>query len=78
MSVRKLLGFGLLLLLFLQGTAVAENLRDTVENGKVSLDVRYRFEFVDQDGVDRSAKASTLRLRLGGGKTSKLTMPLNL
>lgn len=65
MSVSKLLGFGLLLLLFLQGTAVAENLRDTIENGKVSLDARYRFEFVDQDGVDKSAKASTLRLRLG-------------
>lgn len=29
------------------------------------LDARYRFETVDQDGFDRDADASTLRLRLG-------------
>jgi hypothetical protein len=33
--------------------------------GKVSLDFRYRFENVDQDGFDRDAYASTLRTRLG-------------
>jgi hypothetical protein len=33
--------------------------------GKVSLDLRYRFEEVDQDGFDRDAYASTLRTRLG-------------
>lgn len=30
-----------------------------------TLDARYRFENVDQDGFDRDADASTLRLRLG-------------
>ena len=32
--------------------------------GKASLDFRYRFEFVDQDGFDEDAEASTLRSRL--------------
>ncbi|UCE39856.1 MAG: alginate export family protein [Candidatus Aminicenantes bacterium] len=62
--MKKLIGFGLVLL-FLQGTSAADDLRETIEYGKVSLDARYRFEFVDQDGLDNNATASTLRLRLG-------------
>lgn len=32
--------------------------------GKASLDFRYRFEYVDQDGFDKEAEAHTLRSRL--------------
>ena len=37
---------------------------DMVRNGKASLDFRYRFELVDEDGFDDNAEASTLRTRL--------------
>jgi len=33
--------------------------------GKVSLDLRYRYEMVDQDGLSTKSHASTLRTRLG-------------
>ena len=33
-------------------------------DGKASFNFRYRYEYVDQDGFDRNAKASTLRSRL--------------
>jgi hypothetical protein len=65
MKLKKTIGFALVFLFFLQLIAAANDLRDTIENGKISLDARYRFEFVDQDGVDKNAIASTLRLRLG-------------
>lgn len=35
-----------------------------VTDGKVSFDLRYRFEYVDQDGFGKEAEASTLRSRL--------------
>jgi hypothetical protein len=35
-----------------------------VTEGKVNFDFRYRYEFVDQDGIDKDAGASTLRSRL--------------
>lgn len=37
---------------------------DAVKAGKVALDFRYRFEGVDQDGIDKDAEASTLRSRI--------------
>ncbi|MGE0621298.1 MAG: alginate export family protein [Pseudomonadales bacterium] len=36
-----------------------------LDEGKISLDFRYRYEFVDQDGFDEEANANTLRTRLG-------------
>ncbi len=38
---------------------------EALKDGDVSLTLRYRFEFVDQDGLDKDAKASTLRTALG-------------
>ncbi len=35
-----------------------------VSDGTASLNLRYRYEYVDQDGFDRNANASTLRSRL--------------
>jgi len=42
-----------------------ENLSDMVTQGKINLDFRYRYEYVDEDGFGPEAKASTLRSRLG-------------
>lgn len=43
---------------------LADDLANAFKNGKVNLDARYRYEFVDQD-TKREASASTLRTRLG-------------
>ena len=41
-----------------------EDLTRMVTDGKLGLNLRYRYEFVDQDGFDENAKASTLRSRI--------------
>jgi hypothetical protein len=41
-----------------------DKLSKMVTEGKASVDFRYRYEFVDQEGFDKDAKASTLRSRL--------------
>ena len=43
---------------------IATGLEHAVKNGTVALDIRYRFEDVDQDGIDKDAEASTLRSRI--------------
>lgn len=43
----------------------AETLAEALTGGKVSGQLRYRFEMVDQVGVPRDATASTLRTQLG-------------
>jgi hypothetical protein len=43
----------------------ADNFKEAITEGKVSVDFRYRYEFVDQDGFELNAHASTFRLRLG-------------
>ena len=40
------------------------SLEDAISSGKASLDLRYRFESVDQTGIDKKAAASTLRTRV--------------
>lgn len=42
----------------------AENLNDAIADGELAIDLRYRFEGVEQDGFDKDAKASLLRSRL--------------
>jgi hypothetical protein len=42
-----------------------EDLRDLFLNAKPVLDVRYRFEHVDQDGLPKNANANTVRTRAG-------------
>ena len=44
--------------------AAAEGAADFVGNGKANLDLRYRFEAVEQDDKPESADANTLRIRL--------------
>ena len=49
------------------GTLAGESLSKALKDGKVDIDLRYRYEHVEQAGFDRDANASTLRLRLGFG-----------
>ncbi|WVM89678.1 alginate export family protein [Halopseudomonas pachastrellae] len=44
--------------------AEAASISEAVTGGKAGLDLRYRYEYVDQDGIDKSAGASTLRTRI--------------
>ena len=44
--------------------AESESLEAALLNGKATLDLRYRYEAVDQDGADKDAKASTVKTRL--------------
>jgi hypothetical protein len=58
-----------LALLIASNTANAEtsgfdSLAEMVKGGTASVDLRYRYEGVDQDGVEKNADASTLRSRL--------------
>jgi hypothetical protein len=49
------------------GTAAAadsNSFEDALTGGKASLSFRYRYEYVDQDGISNEAKASTLRTRI--------------
>jgi hypothetical protein len=43
---------------------ITSSLEKAVKDGTVALDFRYRFEGVDQDGIDKDAQASTLRSRI--------------
>ncbi|MBI4160867.1 MAG: alginate export family protein [Acidobacteria bacterium] len=63
---RILLSFGMLLWVpALESAVEGETDRRWLEEGKWNADLRYRFEWVDQDGKPEDAEASTLRLRLG-------------
>ena len=42
----------------------AEDATDFFEDGKASLDLRYRFETVEQDDKPQTADANTIRVRL--------------
>jgi hypothetical protein len=48
-----------------EDSSAAADLADLYREGTPILDVRYRFEFVDQDRFDRDAKANTVRTRFG-------------
>ncbi len=54
-----------ILVLFTATVVMADDIGDALTKGKPSLDLRYRFESVSQDGKEKNAAASTFRLRLG-------------
>ena len=59
---------GVVVLLFLLGASAvpaADSLSQALSDGKPELDIRYRYEKVEQDGFDLDARASTIRFRLG-------------
>ena len=47
------------------GDAESHSFKEAFTKGTLSALLRYRFEFVDQDGFENDAKASTLRATLG-------------
>jgi hypothetical protein len=65
MVFKKLGSVIVILLLFTATVVMADDIDDALTKGKPSLDLRYRFESVSQDGKEKNAAASTFRLRLG-------------
>ena len=61
---RKLLGMTALLVWVNASADEMATLADAIGAGKAGLDLRYRFEMVDQTGISQKARASTLRTRL--------------
>ena len=45
--------------------SAADSLAEALSNGKASGQLRYRYEWVDQESVANQARASTLRTQLG-------------
>ena len=56
---------GIAIMVSLDEAVAAESIRSAITEGKVAIDLRYRYEYVDQNGLAKEAKASTLRTRLG-------------
>lgn len=64
-SVRTACVVMLMLLLGASAAPAAETLSQAFSDGKAEIDIRYRYETVDQDGFDLDARASTIRFRFG-------------
>ena len=60
----SMLALGATAALPIHASESAETLTAALAGGDTSLDLRYRFEYVDRDDGSREAKASTLRTRL--------------
>lgn len=60
-------GGALLVTLTASAAAKASTLEGAITGGKAKLNVRYRYEYVDQNNSLKNAKASTVRSRLGYG-----------
>lgn len=65
MFCKKWLLLGASTLLFTTTYSAAESLEDAVKNGNTKIDLRFRYEHVDQDApIDKDANAITLRSRI--------------
>ena len=64
---RLFLASAALLLIAAPAFAEEENgtITEAIKNGTPNVDLRYRFEGVDEDGIAEDASASTIRLRIG-------------
>ena len=64
---RRTFTFVAIMLIFAGGGAAlaGDSFSEALKNGKLLLDIRYRYEFVDDAGFMEDARASTLRTRLG-------------
>lgn len=61
---KNLLALAVCGLLQTAGASADNSFFDSISDGDAHLNFRYRYEFVDQDGFNRNANASTLRTRL--------------
>jgi hypothetical protein len=71
-SVRSVCVAAVVCLLGASAVPAADTLSQALSDGKPELDIRYRYEKVEQAGFDMDARASTIRFRLG-----YTTAPLN-
>lgn len=65
------------LMLFQPYTASADVIEEALTEGKPTINVRYRYEGVD-DSVNKDAKASTLRTRLGYTTSDKFDLTVHM
>lgn len=65
MSLKKTVLIVLISTVFLGAQSRANEIDDAPSKGKFTAQLRYRFELVDQEGINLKAKASTARFRLG-------------
>ncbi len=65
MSSKKIALLVLISSVFLGTLSRASEISKVFSEGKLSVQLKYRFELVDQEGIELKAKASTARLRLG-------------
>jgi len=66
-KVRAVVVLALLVGILSPPMLAGKSLRRAIEEGAIDVDLRYRYENVDQEGFDEDADASTARLRLGFG-----------
>ena len=68
MNIKRTLGAGVTAAFFLLAVVPAfaqdDGIAAAITSGDASINLRYRFEFVDQDSFSKDANASTLRLRM--------------
>ena len=65
MQAIALMAFFMSMVSVAQAAEDGDSLDVLIDEGKVKLDFRYRYELVDQDSFDEDANAHTLRTRLG-------------
>lgn len=63
--MKKLIGILALGMCFFASNAHAQSLTEFIKEGKPYIDLRLRYEYVEQDGLPEKAKAATARTRLG-------------
>ena len=49
----------------IKNSFAADTIEEAIKQGTATIDMRYRYEYADQDGIAETAHASTLRTRLG-------------
>ncbi|WOJ94428.1 alginate export family protein [Congregibacter variabilis] len=71
---------GLLAVTVRADVSLSEQLTSAVSDSSIALDLRYRYEMVDEDGFDDPAKASLLRSRVTfeSGKVGRLSALLQI
>lgn len=62
---RAIISAMVIMMMAAESIAMADTLEQALTGGKISLDVRYRCERVDQDNALKNADATTIRSRLG-------------
>lgn len=65
MNIKRIQSVILAYFIFSGVLGIANDIGDALTKGKASINLRYRFEYVGEEGKNKDAKASTIRIRLG-------------